>query len=321
MSARRSRTAASSGTSSAHGAVPAMMMAMVLFARLTSAFQHVGSSHRIAGVRSPLQHMLPPVSDGVAFDGSHHHHHNYRTTSRQRKLTTQLSEQKDRKSIMEDPNPGGRNNFGGSDDGDNSQDAGGLNIIDQFRGWLGSEEGKRDIQTYTISLAIALLLRTLIIEPRYIPSLSMYPTFDIGDQLAVEKVSKRIRPMERKEVVVFNPPATFRDIMDVNYGVNSKKSKEALIKRIVAVEGDTVQVTGGKLYINGEKQDEPFTAEDAAYEFGPVQVPRGDVLVLGDNRNHSLDGHIWGFLPTENVIGRAVFVYWPPWRIGTENLY
>lgn len=325
MSVRRSRTAASaSGTSSAsHGAVPAMMMAMVLFAQLTSAFQHVGGSHRIAGVRAPSQNMLPPmatVSDGGAFVGSHHHH-NYRTISRQRQLTTQLSERKDRKSIMEDPNPGGRNNFGGSDDGDNSDDAGGLNIIEQFQSWLGSEEGKRDIQTYTISLAIALLLRTLIIEPRYIPSLSMYPTFDIGDQLAVEKVSKRIRPMERKEVVVFNPPATFRDIMDVNYGVNSKKSKEALIKRIVAVEGDTVKVTGGKLYINGEKQDEPFTAEDAAYEFGPVQVPTGDVLVLGDNRNHSLDGHIWGFLPTENVIGRAVFVYWPPWRIGTENLF
>ena len=324
MSVRRSRSApssASSGTSSASygGAVPAMMMAMVLFAQLTSAFQHVGGSHRIADVRTTSQHMLPPmvtVSDGGAFGGSHH-----RISSRQRQLTTQLSERKDRKSIMEDPNPGGRNNFSGSDDGDHSDDAGGLNIIEQFQSWLGSEEGKRDIQTYTISLAIALLLRTLIIEPRYIPSLSMYPTFDIGDQLAVEKVSKRIRPMERKEVVVFNPPATFRDIMDVNYGANSKKSKEALIKRIVAVEGDTVQVTGGKLYINGEKQDEPFTAEDAAYEFGPVQVPTGDVLVLGDNRNHSLDGHIWGFLPTENVIGRAVFVYWPPWRIGTENLF
>jgi len=319
MSIRRSRAAAS-GTSSAHGAVPAMMMAMVLLAQLSSAFQHAGNSHRIAGARAPSHYMLPPMAavSGGDYGGSHHLY--YRTT-RQRQLTTQLSEREDRKSIMEDPNPGGRNNFSVSDDGDNSEDAGGLNLIDEFRSWLGSEEGKRDIQTYTISLAIALLLRTLIIEPRYIPSLSMYPTFDIGDQLAVEKVSKRIRPMERKEVVVFNPPSSFRDIMDVNYGANSKKSKEALIKRIVAVEGDTVQVTGGKLYVNGEKQDEPFTAEDAAYEFGPIQVPRGDVLVLGDNRNHSLDGHIWGFLPTENVIGRAVFVYWPPWRIGTENLF
>ena len=68
-------------------------------------------------------------------------------------------------------------------------------------------------------------------------------------------------------------------------------------------------------------QEEPYTAEDAAYEFGPVTVPPGTVLVLGDNRNHSLDGHIWGFLPTKNVIGRAVFVYWPPWRLGNEGMF
>lgn len=55
-------------------------------------------------------------------------------------------------------------------------------------------------------------------------------------------------------------------------------------------QGDEVKVRNGKLYINGAKQDEPFTAEDAAYEFGPVSVPPGSVLVLGDNRNHSLDG-------------------------------
>jgi signal peptidase I len=80
-------------------------------------------------------------------------------------------------------------------------------------------------------------------------------------------------------------------------------------------------VTGGRVYINGEKQDEPFTAENAQYEFGPVTVPAGNFLVLGDNRNHSLDGHIWGFLPKENVIGRAVFIYWPPWRMGNNELF
>ena len=78
---------------------------------------------------------------------------------------------------------------------------------------------------------------------------------------------------------------------------------------------------GGKLFVNGVQQVEPFTAEDAEYEFGPVIVPPGEVLVLGDNRNHSLDGHIWGFLPKENVIGRAVFVYWPPWRVGTTGMF
>jgi len=197
-------------------------------------------------------------------------------------------------------------------------------ILGGIREWSRSEEGKEDIKTYIVSLSTALFIRLLIIEPRYIPSLSMYPTFDVGDQLAVEKVTKRIRPMERNEIVVFNPPAAFREAL---YGYNSnsdtvnKKAKEALIKRIVAVEGDEVKIRGGKLIINGEKQDEPFTAEDAKYIFGPVTVPQGSVLVLGDNRNQSLDGHIWGFLPKENVIGRAVFIYWPPWRLGNDGMF
>jgi len=215
-----------------------------------------------------------------------------------------------------DPNPGGLNQW--SDDNDNDkrsfQD---LSFIEKIQEWFASPEGKEDVRTYTYSLGIALLLRLLIVEPRYIPSLSMYPTFEVGDQLAVEKVTKRIRPFNRREVVVFNPPATFREIV----GDSSRKSKEALIKRIIAIEGDKVEVMGGKLFVNDIEQDEPFTAEDAAYEFGPVIVPPGDVLCLGDNRNHSLDGHIWGFLPAENVIGRAVFVYWPPWRVGTTGMY
>lgn len=209
-----------------------------------------------------------------------------------------------------------------SPDGDSQNDD--LGFVDSIKSWFKSEEGREDVKTYSTSLAIALLLRLLIIEPRYIPSLSMYPTFEVGDQLAVEKVTKRIRPFERNEVVVFNPPIAFRQVLEGSYNASpetQKKAREALIKRIVAVEGDTVKVTGGRLYINGDKQDEPFTAENAAYEFGPVLVPPGKVLVLGDNRNHSLDGHIWGFLPKENVIGRAVFIYWPPWRVGNDGMY
>lgn len=95
---------------------------------------------------------------------------------------------------------------------------------------------QEDIKTYLFSLGFALLLRFTIIEPRFIPSLSMFPTFDIGDQLAVEKVTKRIKPFYRSEVVVFNPPRSFRDIMIQSYGQESSKSKEALIKRIVAIE-------------------------------------------------------------------------------------
>lgn len=204
-------------------------------------------------------------------------------------------------------------------DEQSSKDSGGF--LSSLSQWLNSAEGRDDIKTYFISLSIALLLRFTIIEPRYIPSLSMYPTFEVGDQLAVEKVTKRIKPFYRQEVVVFNPPETFREIMVGQYGQSANRAREALIKRIVAIEGDEVEVKKGKLYVNGDEQEEPFTAEDAQYEFGPVVVPPDNVLVLGDNRNHSLDGHIWGFLPKQNVIGRAVFVYWPPWRVGNSGMF
>jgi len=221
---------------------------------------------------------------------------------------------------IDDPNPGAINNWG-DDNNNNDDDDDGGNFLDSLKDYFKSEEGADDFKTYTLSLTIALLLRFAVVEPRYIPSLSMFPTFDVGDQLAVEKVTKRIRPFNRNEVVVFNPPASFRRIIEDNYGGTSKKSKEALIKRIVAIEGDVVEMKKGKLYINREIKDEPFINEDAKYDYGPVTVPPGEVLVLGDNRNQSLDGHIWGFLPKQNVIGRAVFIYWPPWRCGNDGMF
>ena len=113
----------------------------------------------------------------------------------------------------------------------------------QFSRWWNSDEGKDDVKTYFFSLAFALLLRFTIIEPRFIPSLSMYPTFEVGDQLAVEKVTKRIKPLYRQEVVVFNPPRTFRDILVDQYGQAESRAKEALIKRIVAIEVRVVCAT------------------------------------------------------------------------------
>jgi len=219
----------------------------------------------------------------------------------------------------EDPNPDMFNTSGNNGGNDEEEES----LIDQLKNWLATDEARQDAQTYTVSLCLALLIRFFLIEPRFIPSLSMYPTFDVGDQLAVEKVSKWYRPYKRQEVVVFNPPEAFRTIVNGAIGgdAGSKKAKEALIKRIVAVEGDKMEVRNGKVFINDVEQDEEYTAEDAAYTFGPIVVPSGNVLCLGDNRNHSLDGHIWGFLPVENVIGRAVFIYWPPWHLGNEGMY
>ncbi|CAN0010531.1 unnamed protein product, partial [Hapterophycus canaliculatus] len=171
-------------------------------------------------------------------------------------------------------------------------------------------EGKSDVKIYATSLALALVVRSVALEPRFIPSLSMFPTFEIGDQLAVDKLSNKLsRPYQRKDVVVFYPPPKFSEFSNRGKG-------DALIKRVIAVGGDNVQIKDGSLFVNGQEQFEDYTFEEPEYRWGPQTVPEGMVMVLGDNRNHSLDSHIWGFLPTENVIGRAIFKYWPPWRVG-----
>jgi len=186
-------------------------------------------------------------------------------------------------------------------------------IVEEIVAWFKSDEGRDEALQWTLTFAIAIGFRVLIMEPRYIPSLSMFPTFDVGDQLAVEKVSKYFRPYHRTDVVVFRAPPAFAEYVD------ESKANEDLIKRIVAIEGDKVFVDKGKLYINDEAQDEKFTNGASNYKFGPVVVPAGKVLVLGDNRNASLDSHIWGFLPKENIIGRAIFKYWPLWEVGPIN--
>jgi signal peptidase I len=92
--------------------------------------------------------------------------------------------------------------------------------------------------------------------------------------------------------------------------------KAALIKRVIGQPGDQVAIAGGNLIRNGQAVAEPWRSEPINYSFGPVTVPEGSLLVLGDNRNASLDSHLWGPLPASEVIGTAVFRYWPLNRLG-----
>jgi signal peptidase I len=158
-------------------------------------------------------------------------------------------------------------------------------------------------------LAVALLLRWLVIEPRWIPSGSMLPTLQLQDRILVEKLRPRLQqPLPNGTIVVFHAPPV---LVEAGYD-----PKAALIKRVVGQPGDAVEVRGGELLRNGTAVVEPWRQEPIDYSFGPITVPEGNVLVLGDNRNASLDSHIWGPLPREEVIGTAVFRYWPLNRFG-----
>ena len=158
-------------------------------------------------------------------------------------------------------------------------------------------------------VALALVLRWGVIEPRWIPSGSMLPTLELQDRVLVEKLRPKLgQPLPLGTIVVFHPPEA---LLAAGYD-----PKAALIKRVVARSGDEVEVKGGELYRNGAAVREPWLVEPMHYRFGPVTVPAGNLLVLGDNRNASLDSHLWGPLPKEEVIGTAIVRYWPWNRVG-----
>ncbi len=162
---------------------------------------------------------------------------------------------------------------------------------------------KENASIVIIGLILAFLMRIFIAEPRYIPSESMYPTLDIGDRLVVEKVSYHFHPPQREDIVVFSPPA---QLQRLGYDQN-----QAFIKRIIARAGDTVEVKNGLVYLNNQPLEENYIFSPPNYELQPFVVPEGYLFVMGDNRNNSNDSHIWGFLPEENIIGRAIFRFWP----------
>ena len=170
------------------------------------------------------------------------------------------------------------------------------------------QQVKENLVTVAIAIIIALLIRFFIAEPRYIPSVSMFPTLEIGDRLVVEKVSYHFQPVHRGDIIVFQPPKQLQ--------LRGYEANQAFIKRAIAKSGDTVEVQDGVVYVNNKPLAEDYIAQLPQYNMPLVTVPEGNLFVMGDNRNNSNDSHIWGFLPESNIIGHAVFRFWPWTRIG-----
>ena len=159
-----------------------------------------------------------------------------------------------------------------------------------------------------IWILIALLLRWQAVEPRWIPSGSMIPTLQIQDRILIEKITPRLnrklnKSLNLNTIVIFKPP---KILTEAGYSDGS-----ALIKRVVGLPGDKIQVSNGKLYRNEKEINEPWIKEPIEYEMEEINVPEYSLWVLGDNRNNSLDSHVWGPLPERNLIGTALARYWP----------
>ncbi len=190
-----------------------------------------------------------------------------------------------------------------------------------------------------IAVFLALIFRSSIASPYKIPSGSMIPTLKVGDFIFVSKLSYGLKiPFTNKNLFDFSPPKRGEVIVFIE----PQKKELDFIKRVVGVAGDKIELKNDKLYINdklAERQpysndkliaDFPSPMKEAASlynenidgkkhlvmkfgriaeNFGPVTVPAGNLFMMGDNRDSSADSRVWGFLPLENVRGRAMFIW------------
>jgi signal peptidase I len=168
------------------------------------------------------------------------------------------------------------------------------------------------IKTLGLSVVLAFGIRTFVAEARYIPSESMVPTLIKEDRLIVDKVSYHFKAPERGEIVVFMPPDEAAEVCTPG---KTQPSKDAYIKRVIGLPGETIKVQNGQVFVNDRPLQENYVRLPS-YQWGPKTVPQGSYLMLGDNRDNSCDSHSWGFVPRENIIGRAIVRFWPINRVG-----
>ncbi len=180
-------------------------------------------------------------------------------------------------------------------------------LLRQKRWQMGWRGGLREI-LITLLIACALVfgfVRPFVAEAYRIPSESMVPTLGIGDRILANKFIYHIKAPERGDIIVFESVEGGDD--------------ETLIKRVVGVAGDEVQVQSGTLYVNDEAQEEPYLNRQGGpsrSSYGPTTVPPDRIFMMGDNRDNSGDSRIFGPVPLENVKGEAFLRFWPVSDLG-----
>ncbi|EHQ91909.1 signal peptidase I [Desulfosporosinus youngiae] len=157
-----------------------------------------------------------------------------------------------------------------------------------------------------LGFILSFVIRTFLLDPRIVPTGSMLPTIRLQDRLLVDKLIFKFSPIERGDIIVFHAPP-------------ESGEKDDLVKRVIGLPGEQIEVKDGNVLVNGNILQENYLLEKPDYQYGPATVPEDAYFVLGDNRRHSNDSHMWGFLPEQTIKGKVWIRYWPPSMTGPLN--
>ncbi|MGD0578754.1 MAG: signal peptidase I [Bryobacteraceae bacterium] len=159
---------------------------------------------------------------------------------------------------------------------------------------------------FLIAVALAAVIVLFVYQPVRVEGSSMMPALVDNERLFINKFLYRmgVGEVQRGDLVVFPSP---------------NDPAKSYLKRIIGIPGDTVELRGGLVWLNGRPLEEPYVPADYRDQsnLAPVRVPPGHYFVMGDHRSASNDSRVWGPVPGAAIYGKAVFAYWPPERMGT----
>ena len=151
------------------------------------------------------------------------------------------------------------------------------------------------------AFAVAFLIKTFLLQAFTIPSESMEVTLSVGDRVLVNKLSYKLHDVNRGDLVVFDRPPS-----------ESSTEVDHLIKRVIALGGETIETRGGRIYVDDQRLDEPYLdGGQMGSDIDRQTVPDGHVFVMGDNRDDSRDSRVFGPIPESLIVGRAFVRVWP----------
>ena len=160
------------------------------------------------------------------------------------------------------------------------------------------------VKTIILAMVLAGAVNSFLIVNAEVPTGSMENTIMAGDRILALRTSYWLDEPEAGDVAIFRYP-------------DDPEGKTLYVKRIIGTEGDTIQMTDGVVYVNGEALEEPYLPEAAYGDFGPVTVPADSYFMMGDNRNHSLDSRYWDnpFVEEDEILGKVVLRYYKGFKM------